>query len=335
MPKQKHPSYFDKKHPSPFDVSLNIAESDILIFENLNKDYHETLQQYEIQKKKLLTDIMSPPSSTPIRCGANHFCVNVKNNEPYCYGDPTRCLWNSNDCETDFDCTKYDVDTSPQFSPGASCPTTTTTTKESMSNITNNIVQAGNSIINGLKNTATSNTTNDTWTLNACQLAKASLTDTRILDALNSKLISLTENIQDQNKAMKTSTEESSNLKQMQASLLVKKYQTLLEERQAVEEALREHQTADEEYNQQQMLVDENNSRFLLWVYFCFLVIAYLVKVIFFADVEIQIFRSILLSAMGFLFLVATFYLYIPQIFFLWLTVIAFFFLSFYKMIPF
>jgi len=295
-----------KRHPSPFDVSLNIAESDILTYENLNKEYHETLQQYELQKKKLLADIMSPPTSSPIRCGASNFCVNVKNNEPYCYGDPSRCLWNANDCQTDTDCTsKYDVDTSPQFASGASCLSTT---------------QAN---------------ANDSWTLNACQLAQASLVDTQTLDALNLKLINLTYAIQEQNNAMQTSTNQQSNAKEMQASLLVKKYQTLLEERQAVKDALNEHQNADEAYNEKQMLVDQSNSRFLLWVFFCFLIIAYLVKVIFFADVEIQIFRSILLSAMGFLFLVATFYLYIPQIFFLWLTVIAFFFLSFYKIIPF
>jgi hypothetical protein len=302
MKSRHHP-----RPPSPFNISLNIAESDILSFENLNKEFQETLQQYEMQKKQLLDNVRSPPSTTPIRCGVNHFCVNVKDNTPQCFGDDQTCLWNKVDCNTDSDCTaKYNADTSPKYVSTLNC-----------------------------SNAASATSSTDTWSLNACQLAQASTTDTQTLNALNLKLINLSYAIQDQINTMQTSTDQQWTSKELQAQLLVKKYDILLEERAAIEQALLEHQNADEEYKDQQIVADMNNSRFLLWLFFCGLVILYLVKVIFFPDMHIEIFRSLLMASLGFLFVVATFYLYIPQIFFLWVTVIAFLFLSFYKIIPF
>lgn len=57
-------------------------------------------------------------TSSPIKCGINNFCVNVKNDKAYCYGKSSGCLWNTNDCSSTSDCSKYNVNTSPQYTDG-------------------------------------------------------------------------------------------------------------------------------------------------------------------------------------------------------------------------
>jgi hypothetical protein len=63
------------------------------------------------------------PPDTPIKCGEYNFCVNLKNDIPYCYGSSSGCLWNTNDCKEDSDCSKYNSSTSLQYKVGPStCP---------------------------------------------------------------------------------------------------------------------------------------------------------------------------------------------------------------------
>jgi hypothetical protein len=64
-------------------------------------------------------------TSSALKCGIDNFCVNVKNNKAYCYGSSSGCLWNTNDCTSTSDCSKYDTSTSPQYTDGGSGSTTT------------------------------------------------------------------------------------------------------------------------------------------------------------------------------------------------------------------
>ena len=43
----------------------------------------------------------------PSRCGVNNFCVGFEYDRVFCYGSNQDCLWNSNDCVQDSDCSKY------------------------------------------------------------------------------------------------------------------------------------------------------------------------------------------------------------------------------------
>lgn len=55
---------------------------------------------------------------SPLKCGIDNFCVNVKHNKAYCYGSSTTCLFNQNDCTSTSDCLKYNTHTSPQYTDG-------------------------------------------------------------------------------------------------------------------------------------------------------------------------------------------------------------------------
>jgi hypothetical protein len=162
----------------------------------------------------------------------------------------------------------------------------------------------------------------------------SSVMDTKTLDSLNMKLINLSNQIQSQINDLNKPLKDLTMAKDAQFFLLLEQYQKLLEERKSIEKSLNDYQNVDQEYNDNLLMTKQANSRFLLWFFFCLLIVAYLTKVIFFPITNIPLFRSFLLFAFLFLFIVATFYLYIPQIFFLWITVIAVFFLAWNKIIP-
>jgi hypothetical protein len=43
----------------------------------------------------------------PSKCGTNKFCVGFEGLQVFCYGNDHGCLWKSNDCAEDSDCSKY------------------------------------------------------------------------------------------------------------------------------------------------------------------------------------------------------------------------------------
>jgi len=60
--------------------------------------------------------------NTPIGCGINKFCVAVEDNKAYCYGSTQGCLWGSNDCTNDSQCSKYNKTTTPKYTDqGVTC----------------------------------------------------------------------------------------------------------------------------------------------------------------------------------------------------------------------
>jgi hypothetical protein len=57
----------------------------------------------------------------PIFCSVWKTCLNLNGqNLPVCYGSSSGCLWNSNDCNTDDDCSKYTA-ASQQYTDGTTC----------------------------------------------------------------------------------------------------------------------------------------------------------------------------------------------------------------------
>jgi len=87
--------------------------------------YDSPLSEGEI---KDIYDKEKEPSNknTAISCGKFNFCVGVEDNSPYCYGSNEGCLWNSNDCKSDSNCSKYNKSTSPKYTDqGQNCNTFT------------------------------------------------------------------------------------------------------------------------------------------------------------------------------------------------------------------
>ena len=65
-------------------------------------------------------------SNSPIGCGKFNFCVAKEDNTAYCYGSSSGCLWGSNDCTNDSQCSKYNRNTSKKFTDqGHNCNTFT------------------------------------------------------------------------------------------------------------------------------------------------------------------------------------------------------------------
>lgn len=98
---------------------------------------------YQIQNFSLLNGALSASqilseyvnlkptgNSSPIVCGAYNFCVNTQNygKNYYCYGETSGCLWNTNDCTTDSDCSKYTTSSLSYTDPGGVCQGLTSTT---------------------------------------------------------------------------------------------------------------------------------------------------------------------------------------------------------------
>lgn len=93
-------------------ISIIVARTDIL----------EGMSNNEFCAQFSSTNTGQMPPLNNIKCGKNNFCVNVKNNKPYCYGSTGGCLWGSNDCTKDSDCAKYNMDTALQYTdPGSNC----------------------------------------------------------------------------------------------------------------------------------------------------------------------------------------------------------------------
>jgi len=61
-----------------------------------------------------------PTAKPPITCGPHNFCVGMRNNLPHCYGKTDGCLWGSNDCTKDSDCSKY-TEASPAYTDHRPC----------------------------------------------------------------------------------------------------------------------------------------------------------------------------------------------------------------------
>jgi len=63
---------------------------------------------------------VAPAPAPPIKCGSNNFCVGMRNNLPHCYGKKEGCMWGTNDCTKDADCSKY-TEASPAYTDGRPC----------------------------------------------------------------------------------------------------------------------------------------------------------------------------------------------------------------------
>ena len=74
----------------------------------------------------------------PSKCGANGFCVGFEGTRVYCYGSSSGCKWNSNDCRTDSDCTKYRTD-QPLLQSSIALCTPSTIRSNAQSNIPSSI----------------------------------------------------------------------------------------------------------------------------------------------------------------------------------------------------
>ena len=66
---------------------------------------------------------MNSKKNSSIFCGKYNFCVSTENdNENYhCYGSKDRCLWDSNDCTKDSDCSKYNSNSTRYTDIGMTC----------------------------------------------------------------------------------------------------------------------------------------------------------------------------------------------------------------------
>ena len=66
---------------------------------------------------------MNSKENSSIFCGKYNFCVSTENNNEnyYCYGSKDGCLWNSNDCTKDSDCSKYNSNSTRFTDIGNKC----------------------------------------------------------------------------------------------------------------------------------------------------------------------------------------------------------------------
>ncbi len=125
---------------NPFNGSISefrvyskvLSEKDVymLYSNNSNVDISNTIINNESNFIKTFKYIS--PDLTPT-CNKLNYCVAKENDIPYCYGSNTACKINTNDCFTDYDCTKYNS-YSAKFTDlsGSSC--TKTPSKEGCSN---------------------------------------------------------------------------------------------------------------------------------------------------------------------------------------------------------
>jgi len=285
-------------------MSLQDEASDFLELEILTKEYKKTLRQYEQQKQKMMDHLKNESNPTrsddAIKCGKSGFCVSVKNEMPYCYGSEEGCLWASTDCQTDADCTaKYDKDNSPQFTDNATC--------SYFYSIKDNPAVA--------------------WQIDTCNMAieKTTPEDTKTMDALNLRLIELSSQIQGKITSLQTENMQVVTEKNEQFKEMMKQYRRLHEERKQIMEALNNHQYLDEKTADSTLVVEKYKSHYLLWVVFAILLILYFIKLFFFPEVVVDLFRSLSIAAIVFLLCATTYYLYMPQMFFLWLVLLIVF----------
>jgi hypothetical protein len=289
-------------------------ESNLIQLEVLQKAYDTTLQSYENEKKRIINQWKetngssasasqsASPYGTAIKCSSNHFCVNVVDNKPICYGDSAGCLWNANDCTTDADCEKYN-DSSPQYSD-TECSAIQTTSLASDTVDPSPLNESG---------------TQDSWQLETCTISQTSAQDTKLIKALNQKLIDLSTEIQAKIKSMNTSYTSTSQTKNDDFSKIVQRYGSLLQERNNIINALNDHQYLDETNSQYMIFADQSNSRYILWLYIAHLIVVFLIMTFFFPNVRINILLILAGSSLVFFFIVCTMYMYIPQVFLLWM----------------
>ena len=64
---------------------------------------------------------MNSKKDSNIFCGRYNFCVSTENDNYYCYGSKDRCLWDSNDCTKDSDCSKYNSNSTRFTDIGGVC----------------------------------------------------------------------------------------------------------------------------------------------------------------------------------------------------------------------
>lgn len=64
--------------------------------------------------------------SDSMKCGTNNFCLGIEpDNNLYCYGNQSGCLWNQNTCSSDDDCkSNYNITSTKYKVGGSACPTT-------------------------------------------------------------------------------------------------------------------------------------------------------------------------------------------------------------------
>lgn len=280
-------------------------QSNLIELEVLQKEYDTTLKRYENEKKRIISQWKDASSSYSenIKCGSNHFCVNVVDNKPTCYGDNAGCLWNTQDCSSDADCAKYD-DLSPKYTDETACSTIQTTLAS---------------------DTADLQTTDEqSWQLETCTISQTSAEDTQMIKALNAKLIELSNQIQAKIKTMNSTYIETSQTKNDDFTKIVQQYGLLLQERKNIVNALNDHQYLDETNTQNEISADQSNTHYIVWLYIAHLIIVYLFVLFMFPNSGVNIFIIWGGSSLIFFFLICTMYMYTPQVFLLWMILVAF-----------
>ena len=84
---------------------------------SVNDRSYRVFTYFPPKKDVVGSDTLPTPA---IKCGSNNFCVGMRNNLPHCYGKKDGCLWGSNDCTKDADCSKY-TEASPAYTDGRPC----------------------------------------------------------------------------------------------------------------------------------------------------------------------------------------------------------------------
>jgi hypothetical protein len=285
-------------------------QSDLIQLEVLQKEYDATLQRYENEKKRIISQWKdasgsgyTPTYSENIKCSSNHFCVNVVDNKAICYGDDAGCLWNTNDCNTDADCAKYN-DQSPKYSDSDCSAMQATLASDTADE------QATYEATRG-------------WQLETCTISQTSSQDTKMIKALNTKLIELSTQIQAKIKSMNTTFVATSQTKNDDFTKIVTQYGQLLQERKNIINALNDHQYLDETNAQNEIFADQSNTHYILWLYIAHLIVVYLFILFVYPNLNVNIFTILVGTSLVFFFLICTMYLYIPQVFLMWMILVA------------
>jgi hypothetical protein len=160
------------------------------------------------------------------------------------------------------------------------------------------------------------------------------LKDKKLMNKLNKKLLTLSQKIQSEIIINKSKTIQENEEKEKQHQNLVNSYSILLAERQKINEILEDYDSLDQEYDDSMLKLHSNNSKYLLWFALVITVVTYLFKLLFFPDLELNIFRMFFWLILFFLFVISTFHLNQSIGFLIWLSIILFFVFVNMKLIP-
>jgi len=158
--------------------------------------------------------------------------------------------------------------------------------------------------------------------------------DKKLMDRLNKKLIIVSHKIQKELKNNKPVTSEENKELEEQHQNLVNSYAILIAERERIDNILKDYYYLDQEYEDNMLQLNSNNSRYLLWFALATVVITYLIKTLVFPDLELNIFRMFFWLILFFLFVISTFHLNQSSGFLIWLLIIVFFIFINAKIIP-